>query len=95
MAQDPAQKIPPQSMEAEISVLGAMLLDNGVIADVVQAVDKDAFYSTAHKVIFEALVELYDEKKAVLEFRKKGRERPRQASNCCTSMSVKFISTRR
>lgn len=36
----------------------------------------------------------YDEKKAVLEFLKKGRERPRQASNCCTSMSVKFISTR-
>lgn len=65
MAQDPAQKIPPQSMEAEISVLGAMLLDNDVIADVVRAVDKDDFYSTAHKVIFEAIVELFDDKKAV------------------------------
>ena len=65
MAQNAAQKIPPQSMEAEVSVLGAMLLDNDVIADVVQAADKDDFYSTAHKVIFEAVVELYDEKKAV------------------------------
>lgn len=65
MAQEPAQKIPPQSMEAEISVLGAMLLDNGVIGDVIRAVDKDSFYSTAHKAIFDAIVGLFDEKKAV------------------------------
>jgi len=36
----------------------------------------------------------YDEKKAVLEFLKRGRESPPPASSCCTSMSVKFISTR-
>jgi len=36
----------------------------------------------------------YDEKKAILEFLKKGRPSPCQASTCCTSMNVKFISTR-
>lgn len=65
MSQESLQKIPPQSLEAEISVLGAMLLDNSVITDVIQSVDKDAFYSVQHKVIFEAIVELSDEKGAV------------------------------
>lgn len=36
----------------------------------------------------------YDEKKAVLEFLKKGRKSPPPGSSYCTSMSVKFISTR-
>ena len=36
----------------------------------------------------------YDEKKAFLEFLKKGRYVPRPPSTCCTSMSVRYISTR-
>jgi len=36
----------------------------------------------------------YDEKKAFLEFVKRGRLAPPAASNCSTSMSVRFISTR-
>jgi len=36
----------------------------------------------------------YDEKQAVLEFLRGGHGSPRQASSCCTSMSLKFISTR-
>ncbi len=35
----------------------------------------------------------YDEKKALLEFRKKGRSTPRRPSNCCTSTNVKFTCT--
>ena len=59
------QKVPPHSTEAEISVLGAMLLDNSVISDVIVIAGKDAFYSTAHQVIFEAIVTLFDDRKAV------------------------------
>jgi transposase len=36
----------------------------------------------------------YDEKKAILAFLKKGRREQRPGSTCCTSMSVRFISTR-
>ena len=38
--------------------------------------------------------EEYDEKKAILDFLKKGRFAPQPASSCSTSMSVRFISTR-
>ena len=37
----------------------------------------------------------YDEKKALLEFLKKGRSTPRPRSNCCTSTNVKFTCTPR
>lgn len=37
----------------------------------------------------------YDEKKAILEFLKKTRQAPKRTSTCSSSMSVKFISTRR
>lgn len=53
-------RLPPQSAEAERSVLGSMLRDNGVIGDVVQIVRKDNFYADAHQKIFQAIVSLYD-----------------------------------
>lgn len=61
MAQDITQleKIPPQSLEAEMSLLGSVLLDKDAmlkIADIVQAED---FYKNAHVQIFEAVLELY------------------------------------
>jgi replicative DNA helicase len=64
MPEATAQKVPPQSMEAEVSVLGAMLLDNSVIPDIIKIIDPKAFYSTAHSIIYESIVELYDEKKS-------------------------------
>jgi replicative DNA helicase len=64
MPEATAQKVPPQSMEAEVSVLGAMLLDNSVIPDIIKIIDPKAFYSTAHRIIYQSIVELYDEKKS-------------------------------
>lgn len=50
----------PQSIEAEMSVLGAMLLDNEVISLVVPILNKQSFYKTAHQELFQTLVEVYD-----------------------------------
>ncbi|HVJ74328.1 MAG TPA: replicative DNA helicase [Casimicrobiaceae bacterium] len=53
-----ALRLPPHSLEAEQSVLGALLLDNDAadkIGDVVAATD---FYSEAHRLIFEHVVRL-------------------------------------
>ena len=47
-------RLPPQSREAERSVLGSMLRDNGVIGDVVQIVRAENFYADAHQKIFQA-----------------------------------------
>src|SRR3989339_1369862 len=61
MSQDITQieKIPPQSIEAEMSLLGSILLDKDAmikIADIVQAED---FYKNAHTQIYESILELY------------------------------------
>jgi replicative DNA helicase len=50
----------PQSRDAERSVLGSMLRDNGVIGDVLQIVREENFYQDAHQKIFKAAVSLYD-----------------------------------
>src|SRR4029077_19086231 len=53
-------RLPPQSRDAERSVLGSMLRDNGVIGDVVQIVREENFYLDAHQKIFKAITSLYD-----------------------------------
>jgi replicative DNA helicase len=57
---DVAERLPPQNRDAERSVLGSMLRDNGIIGDVVQIVRADNFYSDAHQKIYQAIVALYD-----------------------------------
>jgi replicative DNA helicase len=53
-------RLPPQSREAERSVLGSMLRDNTVIGDVVQVIRVESFYLDAHQKIFNAITGLYD-----------------------------------
>ncbi len=53
-------RLPPQSKEAERSVLGSTLRDNAVIGDVLQIVREENFYLDAHRKIFKAIVVLYD-----------------------------------
>src|SRR5574341_2581066 len=59
------ERILPQSVEAEMSVLGAMLLDNEVISLVIPILSKNSFYKTAHQELYQAIVELYDKGKTV------------------------------
>jgi replicative DNA helicase len=58
--QEGPDRLPPQSREAERSVLGSMLRDNGVIGDVLQILRVDNFYLDAHQKIFQAIIALYD-----------------------------------
>ena len=60
MAVELIEKLPPHSAEAEACLLGAMLLDNGVIDIALQYLNKDSFYKTAHKEIFQTIVELHE-----------------------------------
>ncbi len=52
-------RLPPQSREAERSVLGSMLRDNAIIGDVVNIIRTDHFYTDAHQKIYEAMMTLY------------------------------------
>jgi replicative DNA helicase len=53
-------KVPPQNLEAEASVLGAMLLDTEAVGDVVQMLRSEHFYRSSHREIYSAIVTLYD-----------------------------------
>ena len=59
------EKVPPQNIEAEIAVLGAMLLDREAIARAIERLDETAFYNEANKKIFRAIIKLYDDNEAV------------------------------
>jgi replicative DNA helicase len=52
-------RTPPQAVEAEQSVLGAMLLSKDAIADVVEVVRPGDFYRPAHEQVYEAVLDLY------------------------------------
>lgn len=54
-------KLPPQAIELEEAVLGAMMIDKKGVDDVIDILQPDAFYKDAHKHIFEAIVELFTE----------------------------------
>src|SRR5689334_16508561 len=51
-------KLPPQNVEAEPSVLGAILLDNQAMAKAMELVVEENFYRTAHRKIYRAMLEL-------------------------------------
>ena len=59
------ERVPPQRIEAEQSVLGAMLIDKEAIAKVTEVLNADDFYREAHRVIFTAMLELYNKNEAV------------------------------
>jgi replicative DNA helicase len=54
-------KLPPQVLELEEAVLGAMMIDKKGVDDVIDILSPDAFYKDAHKHIFEAIVQLFTE----------------------------------
>ena len=53
-------RLPPQNLEAEQSVLGSMLLSKDAMADVIESVRADDFYKPAHEIIFDTAVKLYN-----------------------------------
>jgi replicative DNA helicase len=52
-------RVPPHSLEAEESLLGAMLLSRDAIAVAVEQVSADDFYKPSHAHVFEAITSLY------------------------------------
>jgi replicative DNA helicase len=53
-------RLPPQNIEAEQSVLGSILLENEALAAAIEELTPNAFYKEAHKIIFLAMLDLYE-----------------------------------
>lgn len=53
-------KIPPQNIEAEQATLGSLLIDRQAIDKIADVVRPEDFYESRHRLIFEAILELYE-----------------------------------
>lgn len=51
--------LPPQNVEAEESILSAILIDNNTLLDVIEILAPDDFYKSIHQKIFSAITELF------------------------------------
>lgn len=53
-------KVPPHSIDAEIAVLGAMMIDRIAVSKVVEVLSDEAFYNEKHRLIFRAIIRLFE-----------------------------------
>lgn len=58
-------KLPPQALELEEAVLGAMMIDKKGVDEVIDILQPEAFYKDAHKYIFEAIFQLFTDSQPV------------------------------
>ena len=55
-----AGNMPPQDISAEKAILGAIFLNHEALADVMEQVEPDDFYSRQHQILFQSMIELND-----------------------------------
>ena len=58
-------KIPPQAVDLEEVVLGAMMIDKKGVDEIIDILHADVFYKTAHKFIYEAIYKLFENSEAI------------------------------
>lgn len=54
--------VPPHNLEAEKSTIGALLVDKDAIVKISDFLGAEDFYHDAHKIVYEAIVSLYDKR---------------------------------
>ena len=63
--EDSVMRSLPQSIEAEQSVIGSMIIDKSAIAQVAERLEENDFYRDGHKIIFKAIFEMFKNDTAV------------------------------
>ena len=58
-------KLPPQNIEAEQSILGAILIDNDALPKALEILDTEDFYKLSHKKIFASMTDLFDKNEPI------------------------------
>src|SRR4030042_5236451 len=58
-------RIPPQNIEAEMSVLGSLMLDKNAIIKIADLVHPDDFYKDANRLVYETMIELYEDREPI------------------------------
>jgi len=57
--------VPPQNIEAEMSVLGSLMLDKNAIVKIADLVRSDDFYKDANRLVYETMLELYEDREPI------------------------------
>ena len=58
-------KLPPQAVEVEQAVLGAMMIDAAAVTDAIDVLRPEYFYKPEHKVIYGAIASLFEKSQAI------------------------------
>jgi len=61
----PREKVPPQNIEAETAVLGSMLIDEEAIPRGIEKLRPESFYHPPHRKIFQTIISLFEDNRAV------------------------------
>lgn len=106
MDETPVKRVMPQSLEAEQSVIGAMIMDKDAIVAASEILTKEDFYHSQYGVFFETITEIYNEGRPVdlvtLQDRLRSKKVPPEISsleyiselavNVPTSVNVKYYA---
>ncbi len=58
-------RLPPQNIEAEQSVLGAVLLDTAVLPRVIEILQPEDFHRGAHRRVYAAMLEMFERDESI------------------------------
>ncbi|SEF62725.1 replicative DNA helicase [Algoriphagus boritolerans] len=58
-------KVPPQAVDLEEAVLGALMLEKDALTNVIDILKVESFYKDSHKVIFQAILDLFSESQPI------------------------------
>jgi replicative DNA helicase len=62
---EPSTKAQPQNIDAEASLLGAILIDSDAIVKIADHISSEDFFDTKHQRIFEAVIQLYEKRSPI------------------------------
>jgi len=58
-------RVPPQALEAEMSVLGAIMVEAEALPKVIELINEDAFYRDSNRKVYSAMISLYERSEAI------------------------------
>jgi replicative DNA helicase len=58
-------RIPPQNLEAEMALLGSIMLRPEALHDITDIISLDSFYSDKHRIVFETMMELFTKRSPI------------------------------
>lgn len=65
MSEESLQKLPPQNLDAEQMVLGAILIENDAIFNIATLLSPEDFYKDIHRRIFTVMLEMFERREAI------------------------------